>query len=148
MFDYIATHISSNIRELEGAFKTLYAYSMLGGEINLETTRNALKDQIDPQSVKSLNCELIMNVTSNYYNVTIDDLKSKKRSQEIVVPRQIAMYLCRDLLNKTYKEIGNDFGNKNHATVMHAYQRIQDDLEDNLDLVHALKEIKLRLSPL
>lgn len=148
VFDYIATHISSNIRELEGAFKTLYAYSMLGGEINLETTRNALKDQIDPQSVKSLNCELIMNVTSNYYNVTIDDLKSKKRSQEIVVPRQIAMYLCRDLLNKTYKEIGNDFGNKNHATVMHAYQRIKDDLEDNLDLVHALKEIKLRLSPL
>ncbi len=89
-----------------------------------------------------------MNVTSNYYNVTIDDLKSKKRSQEIVVPRQIAMYLCRDLLNKTYKEIGNDFGNKNHATVMHAYQRIKDDLEDNLDLVHALKEINLRLSPL
>lgn len=148
VFDYIATHISSNIRELEGAFKTIYAYSMLGGGINLASTRNALKDQIDPRSVKSLNSELIMNVTANYFNVTVDDLKSKKRSQEIVQPRQISMYLCRNLLNMTYKDIGNDFGNKNHATVMHACERIKEELDNNLELENSIKEINLRLSPI
>ena len=148
VFDYIATHISSNIRELEGAFKTLYAYSMLGGGINLETTHNALRDQIDPRSVKSLSSDLIMNVTANYYNVTKNDLISKKRSSEIVLPRQIAMYLCRSLLNMTYKDIGVDFGNKNHATVMHAYDRIKSELDTNFELEQAIKEIKLRLNPI
>lgn len=148
VFDYIASHISSNIRELEGAFKTLYAYSMLGGEINLETTRNALKDQIDPRSVKSLTSELIMNVTSNYYNVTVSDLLSRKRSTDIVVPRQIAMYLCRTLLNMTYKNIGKDFGDKNHATVMHACDRIKEEITTNTELENTIKEIKLRLSPI
>ncbi len=148
VFDYIATHISSNIRELEGAFKTLYAYSMLGGGINLETTRNALKDQIDPRSVKSLSSDLIMNITSNYFNVSVDDLKSRKRSAEIVTPRQIAMFLCRNMLNMTYKDIGDDFGNKNHATVMHACDKIKDEIDQNLELENAIKEIKLRLSPI
>ncbi|HHT24832.1 MAG TPA: chromosomal replication initiator protein DnaA [Clostridiaceae bacterium] len=148
VFDYIATHISSNIRELEGAFKTIYAYSMLGGGINLASTRNALKDQIDPRSIKSLSSELIMNVTANYFNVTVDDLKSKKRSQEIVQPRQISMYLCRNLLNMTYKDIGDDFGNKNHATVMHACDRIKEELDNNLELENSIKEINLRLSPI
>lgn len=147
VFDYIASHISSNIRELEGAFKTIYAYSMLGGGINLETTRNALKDQIDPSSIKSLSSELIMNVTSNFYNVTVDDLKSKKRSADIVVPRQIAMFLCRNLLNLTYKDIGKDFGNKNHATVMHACDKIKEEVNSNTELEKAVKEIKLRLEP-
>lgn len=148
VFDYIATHISSNIRELEGAFKTLYAYSRLGGGINLETTRNALKDQIDPQSVKSLSPELIMNVTANYYNVTKEDLMSKKRSAEIVLPRQVAMYLCRSLLNMTYKDIGIDFGNKNHATVMHAYDKIKAELETDIELKKSIEEINLRLNPI
>ena len=148
VFDYIATHISSNIRELEGAFKTIYAYSMLGGGINLETTRDALKDQIDPHSVKSLSCELIMNVTANYYNVTVNDLKSRKRSQDIVQPRQVSMYLCRNLLNMTYKDIGMDFGKKNHATVMHACDRIKEELDSNIELENSIKEINLRLSPI
>ena len=89
-----------------------------------------------------------MNVTANYFNVTVDDLKSKKRSQEIVQPRQISMYLCRNLLNMTYKDIGNDFGNKNHATVMHACDRIKEELNNNLELENLIKEINLRLSPI
>lgn len=121
---------------------------MLGGGINLETTRDALKDQIDPHSVKSLSCELIMNVTANYYNVTVDDLKSRKRSQDIVQPRQVSMYLCRNLLNMTYKDIGMDFGKKNHATVMHACDRIKEELDSNIELENSIKEINLRLSPI
>lgn len=144
VFDYIAKNISSNIRELEGAFKTLIAYTMLGYKINLETAQTALKDLITPKQNKQISPELIMSVVANYYQINVNDLKSKKRSKEVVLPRQVAMYLCRNLLNMTFKDIG-DFFAKNHATVIHAYDKTKEEIAGNSNLEMTIKNISERL---
>lgn len=147
VFDYIATNISSNIRELEGAFSTLVAYSMLGHGFSLESARTALRDFIQPSVKKRLTSDIVMNVVANYYNVTVDDLKSRKRSNDVVIPRQLAMYLCRNMLNMTFKDIGEVFGGKNHATAIHAYDKIKQEEEINDQMRQVIKDISLRLQP-
>ncbi len=147
VMDYIASNIVSNIRELEGAFKTLIAFSMLGNELNLENTRIALKDMVQPEARQKLDAPLVMNVCANYFNVSIDDLKSKQRKRELVLPRHLAMYLCYSLVDMTYTEIGEVFGGRNHATVIHACNKIEEEKESDSKLKHALEEITLRLRP-
>lgn len=147
VMDYISSNVRRNIRELEGAFKTLLAFSMLGNEINLENTRIALKDLVRPEARHKLDANYIMNVCANYFNVTVDDLKSRKRKRELVQPRHLAMFLCYDLINMTYTDIGDAFGGKNHATVIHACNKIEEDLINDLELKNAVDEITLRLKP-
>jgi chromosomal replication initiator protein len=87
-----------------------------------------------------------MDVVSRYFHVSVEDLKSNKRNKEITNPRQLAMYLCRNMLNMTLPQIGQEFGNRDHTTVMHACSKISDDLEKRPELVKALDEIKKRLA--
>ncbi len=145
VFEFIASNISSSIRELEGAFKTVIAYTMLGHNINLETASNALSDLIKPKTKKAVTADLIMNVTANFFQVSSADLISKKRSKEIVEPRQIAMYLCRSLINMTFSDIGSAFGGKNHATVMHAYEKTKQALEKDPIFQEKVASISERL---
>lgn len=133
VLDFVARNITSNIRELEGAFKTIDAYSRLGHLMDLESVQNALKDMIHPDRDTVIDIDLIQEIVSNYYNLSRTDLRSNKRGQNIVVPRQLAMYLCRQLTDMTYEEIGQHFG-KHHATAMHACTRIEQDLDHDRQL--------------
>ncbi len=145
IIQYIATNVTTNVREIEGAFKTISALQIMSVNVTLDTARQALQNIIQPGAVKELDIPLIMEIVANYYNVTVNDLKSKQRSQRIVEPRQISMYLCRKKLNKTLKEIGSAFGGRNHATVLHAYDRINEELVINTNLQEAVANIEARL---
>lgn len=147
VMDFVASNVISNIRELEGAFKTLLAYGMLGNPINLETAVLALKDVIQPQARQKLDSQLIMNVCANFFHVSVDDLKSRKRNKELVEPRHVAMYLCYNLINMTYADIGSDFGGKNHATVIYACDKVKEDMQNNSHLKNAIDEISMKLKP-
>jgi len=140
VIDYIATNVATNIRELEGAFNTVLCYSMLAGGINLEVAKEALKDIISPSAAKKISCDFIMDIVSNFYNISVEDLKSKRRSNEVAIPRQIAMYLCRHIIDMTFPQIGSDFGNRDHTTVMHACSKISDELSSGKE--KTIKEIE------
>jgi len=145
IIEYIAENITSNVREIEGAFKTICALQLIGADVTLPLAKQALQNVIQPGVVKELDFPLIMEIVAHYYGVTVEDLKSRQRSQDIVEPRQIAMYLCRKKLDKTFKEIGNAFGGKNHATVLHACDKITEGLEQNAKLAETISHIESRL---
>lgn len=145
VIEYMAKNITRNVRELEGAFKTLTAISQLGAQITLDVAQNVLKNIVQPGAVKVIDSRLVMDIVSNYYGVTVADLMSKRRSQDIVVPRQVAMYLCRSKTNMTLEEIGQAFGGKNHATVIHAYDKIKGELRSNTHLLEHVTAIEARL---
>lgn len=145
IIEYIAGNITSNVREIEGAFKTISALQMMGAEITVDLARQALQSVIQPGATKTLDFPLIMEIVAHYYGVTVDDLKSRQRSQEIVEPRQIAMYLCRKRLNRTLKEIGAAFGGKNHATVLHACDKIAEGIASDPALSETVSNLEMRL---
>lgn len=146
VYEYIASNVASNIRELEGAFKTVLYYSMLAGPITQEVAREALKDIIQPSAARKISAALIMEVVANSFNVSVDDLKSGRRSKEVAMPRQVAMFLCRSLLNMTLPQIGIEFGNRDHTTVMYACSKISEELAIKPDLVRHLDELKKRIT--
>ena len=146
VFDYIASNIASNIRELEGAFNTVLCYSLLAGSITSEVAREALKDIISPVDIKKVSSSVIMDVVARFYHVTVDDLKSNRRSKEVTNPRQVAMYLCRNVLNMTLPQIGLEFGNRDHTTVMHSCSKVGEELRTKGDLSDEIEEIKKRLT--
>ena len=146
VFDYIATNIASNIRELEGAFNTVLCYSLLAGGITLDVAKEALKDIIQPIAGKTVSSTVIMDVVSRYYNISVDDLKSNRRSKNISNPRQLAMYLCRNLLNMTLPQIGKTFGNRDHTTVMHACNKMTESLKGDEQLIQDFEAIKKRIA--
>ncbi|NLC84135.1 MAG: chromosomal replication initiator protein DnaA, partial [Ruminococcaceae bacterium] len=145
VYDYIASNVASSIRELEGAFNTVLCYSLLAGSITLDVAREALKDIIAPMNMRKLDSDTIMDVVSRFYHITVEDMKSNRRNKEISNPRQIAMYLCRNILNMTLPHIGQEFGNRDHTTVMHACNKITNDLPKSDALSRDINEIKKRL---
>ncbi|NLM04008.1 MAG: chromosomal replication initiator protein DnaA [Clostridiales bacterium] len=138
---YIAEKIQSNIRELEGALIRVVAYSSLtNSEITVELASEALKE-IFATKVKLLDTNLIKEVVSKHFNVKIEDLDSKKRTRAIAYPRQIAMYLTRELMDLSLPKIGQEFGGRDHTTVMHAHNKITQDLETDPDLKERIDKI-------
>ncbi|NLW89710.1 MAG: chromosomal replication initiator protein DnaA [Clostridiaceae bacterium] len=147
VLDYIASNIATNIRELDGAFNTVLAYSLLSGALDLEVAVSALKDIILPRPEKTITAQLIMEVVARYYNITVSEILSNRRSKDIIVPRQVAMYLCRYVINMTFPKIGEVFGGKDHTTVIHACNKVSTDLSSSQpDLIADVEEIKKRLS--
>ena len=131
---YIATKIQSNIRELEGALIRVIAYSSLTNkEISVDLASEALKDIISNNKPKEVNVNTIKEIVSENFNVKMDDLVSKKRTRSIAYPRQIAMYLCRELTDLSLPKIGDEFGGRDHTTVIHAYEKISKDIDKNHD---------------
>lgn len=129
---YIANEINTNIREIEGALIRLVAFSSLSGErINLETAKEALKDLICPNKDTKITIKRIQEITSDYYGINQDDLNSKKRSKNIIVPRHVAMYLARELTEYSLPKIGEEFGGRDHTTVIHAHQKVLENINTN-----------------
>lgn len=127
----IATKIDSNIRELEGVFNKIVANATLThAQITMEMSEKAINDIIR-QKENIISIDYIQEVVCKYFNITIEDLKSSKRSNDVAFPRQIAMYLCRTIIHESFPNIGKDFGKRDHSTVMHAYAKIEDDIKNN-----------------
>lgn len=124
---YIATTIKSNIRELEGALIRIVAFSSLTNKkINVELATEALKDIISNRATKQVTIELIQEIVSTYFNLKVEDFKSARRTKNITYPRQIAMYLSRKLTDMSLPKIGEEFGGRDHTTVIHAYEKISE----------------------
>ncbi|MBM5862110.1 chromosomal replication initiator protein DnaA [Staphylococcus epidermidis] len=130
--NYIANQIQSNIRELEGALTRLLAYSKLQRKpITTELTAEALKDIIQSPKSKKITIQDIQKVVGQYYSVRIEDFSAKKRTKSIAYPRQIAMYLSRELTDFSLPKIGEEFGGRDHTTVIHAHEKIANDIKSD-----------------
>ena len=143
IIEFIAKNVVSNIRDLEGALNKVSAYSTLSRkEISLELAKDALKDIIDPVDKPELTVDYVQKVVANYFNLPQDDICSKKRSQNIVYPRQVAMYLCRKLLNISLPKIGDGFGGRDHSTVIHSCDKIAELIETDPKIRTTIVEIE------
>ncbi|WP_172188170.1 chromosomal replication initiator protein DnaA [Lentilactobacillus kribbianus] len=140
---YIAGQIDSNVRELEGALSRVQAYAKLRKEpITTALVYEALRGMNIAHEHHELSVADIQNKVAEYYHVSLSDLKGKKRLKSIVMPRQIAMYLSRELTNNSLPKIGKEFGGKDHTTVIHAYDKIADIITTNADLKKEINELK------
>ena len=127
VIDLVSKNISTNIRDLESALNTLTAYARLVGKpITLEIAQQRLKDVFASPRQSNISIDIIQRVTAEKYHLSPNDLKGKKRTQSIVYPRQLAMYICREIAEYTTTEIGQNFGGRDHTTVMYSCQRVED----------------------
>jgi len=141
---YIANKIQSNIRELEGALVKVIAYSSLvDREIDVDLAREALKDLVNKKKNESIevNIERIKKIITDDYNLRMEDMQSKKRTQNIAFPRQIAMYLSRELTDFSLPHIGTEFVGRDHTTVIHAHNKIQEKIENEDDFSNKIERL-------
>jgi len=142
---FVAKHLRSNVRELEGALRKILAYSNFHGkEITIEVTREALKDLLTVQN-RQISVENIQKTCADFYNIKVADMYSKKRPANIARPRQIAMYLAKELTQKSLPEIGELFGGRDHTTVLHAVRKIADERTKDAQLNHELHVLEQTL---
>ena len=148
VIEYIAHNIGNNVRNLEGAVNRLLAYSAFSGgaEINLDFAVEALKDYVNKGYSEKNSINRIQRIVAEYYQVTVDDMKSKKRSANLTVPRQVAMYLCRVLTDESFPKIGIDFGGKDHSTVMHSVEKIENEIKNNKEMANLIEKLKKDIS--
>ncbi len=148
VIEYIANACDNDVRYLEGAITRLCAYAAMTvpKQINMEFATEALKDYITKNIYNNGDIPSIQKAVCDYYEITIDELKSKKRSFKIAYPRQIAMYLSRNLTDESLARIGLEFGGRDHATVMHACDKIEQDLIKDNNLKESLKNIKNKIT--
>lgn len=138
----IATHIDTNIRELEGALNKLIAYSTLSNSpITIELSNKAISDVVSHHN-KVLSIEYIQEVCAKYFNVTVEDLKGSRRSADIAFARQVAMYFCRDVANLSTPKIGLAFGKRDHSTVMHGCNKIANEIKENTNTKLIVETVK------
>ena len=144
VIDFIASNIGSNVRELEGSINRLCVYStvMGGAPINLALAQEALKDYVKKGFSQKDDIQRIQKIVSDYFQISFDDIRSKKRSSSIAFPRQVAMYLCRCMTDKSFPTIGMEFGGKDHSTVMHSVDKIDKEIKINKDLAKIIDELK------
>jgi len=131
--EYIANNCTTDIRKLEGAITRVIAYSaiMNGSDITLELAMDALKDYFGVRLIAKNKIEQVQNAIAHNYNITVEDLRSKRKSNDIAIPRQIGMYICRVYLKESLPKIGAEFGGKDHTTVMHAVKKIEKEVASN-----------------
>ena len=142
---FVAKHLRSNVRELEGALRKILAYSKFHGrEISIELTKEALKDLLTVQN-RQISVENIQKTVADFYSIKVADMYSKKRPANIARPRQIAMYLAKELTQKSLPEIGELFGGRDHTTVLHAVRKIADERGKDAQLNHELHVLEQTL---
>ena len=128
IIDYVCENVTTNIRQLNGAFNTISSYiTLTNGELSLEDVQKIILPIISPNKKKYLTPEIVINAVANYFDLTPDKLTSKLRSAEISTARNIAMFICRDYLELKYEKIGQLFGGRKHTTVMHGCNNIDED---------------------
>ena len=144
VIEYIASNIGTDVRQLEGSITRLIAYStIMGGvEITLDLAIEALKDFISKGISEKNDVHRIQKIVSEYFQITVEDIRSKKRSSNISFPRQIAMYLCRNMTSESFPKIGTEFGGKDHSTVMHSVEKIEQEIKVNPDLAKIIEKLK------
>lgn len=141
--EYIASYCTSDIRKLEGALTRVFAYAtiMNGSEITMDLAVEALKDYIGKSVIAKNKIDQVIQLVANEYNISVEDIKSKKRLAKIAVPRQIGMYICRIYLKESLPKIGSEFGGKDHTTVMHSVDKIKKEIEKDSSLIKLIEEI-------
>ena len=148
VMQYIATNVKSNIRELEGSLNKLIAlHKLKNEEINIMLAAEALKDIVSPNKNRQITPELILEVVSEHFSVSIADLKSGKRNANIANSRQIAMYLCRTMTDTPLKSIGIMLGGRDHSTVSHGVDKVTEDIKTNEALNNIIEIIKKKINP-
>ncbi len=145
IYDFIATHITSNIRELEGSLIRLLAYSSLTGQdITLRMAKEVLRDIVRPRH-RRLSIELIQNIVAEHFGLPDDLLRARTRKQEVAHARQVAMYVAKKLTNASLKTIGLHFGGRDHTTVVHAVQTIEAALQNDESLRRDIEDIERKI---
>lgn len=143
---YIADRIQSNIRELEGAFVRVSAYtSLTRTEVTPDKAAEILKDILPPHKPRQINCPLIQEVVAQYFKLRPEEMKAKKRTRAVAFPRQIAMYLTRELTDLSLPKIGDEFGGRDHTTVIHACEKINQEMQEDVSLQEMINELIRRV---
>ena len=144
VINYMASNIGSNVRQLEGSINRLAAYStIMGGlPITLDLAIDALKDFVSKGIGENNDIHRIQRIVAEYFQISVDDIKSKKRSANIAFPRQIAMYLCRNMTDESFPKIGIEFGGKDHSTIMYSVDKIEAEIKVNKDLANIIEKLK------
>ena len=145
---YIATNIKSNIRELEGAFNKIIAFARLNKvDLTLPLAEEALKDVIYPNKPKEVTPTLILEVVAEHFGVKREDITSSRRNSEFVLPRQVFMYLCREMTDASYANVAKMLGKKDHTTIIHGVNKIVEEIKINDELHTKIEVIKKKISP-
>lgn len=127
---YIAKNVQSNVRDLEGCLKKVVGYAELTGQVpDVAKTQNLLRDNFVEASMESISMDTVQRVVAEHYNISLSDIKGKKRNSKVTFPRQIAIYIGRTLLDYSYPELGEEFGGRDHTTMMHSYDKISDQIK-------------------
>ena len=144
VIEYIASNMGPDVRQLEGAVTRVLAYSAIWGgkNITVDLANDALKDFISKGIGEKDDVQRIQKIVSEYFQISVEDIRSKKRSSNISFPRQIAMYLCRTVTNESFPKIGIEFGGKDHSTVMHSVEKIENEIKVNKDLANIIEKLK------
>lgn len=143
VIDMIASSVDSNIRELEGCFNRLVAYAKLVNQpITLELAQTALKDVLEKKQHRVITADVIMQTVCEYYSLKKEDLVSASRRREITVPRQIAIYLTREMTELSLPQIGACFGNRDHSTILHSWKLVGDNMKNSADLTRQINDIR------
>ena len=148
VLEYIANNCTSDVRKLEGALNRLFAYKIMFNnieKIDLEFATEALKGHMNSYGYIKNNIQKIQSVVADYYKISLEDMKSKKRTNNIAFPRQIAMYLARNLTNESLTRIGVEFGGKDHTTIMHACEKVDKEIKNDKKLEEVINKIKQNL---
>ena len=146
VLEYIASKISTNIRELEGALIRVTAFASLNRQaVDKNLAEIVLKDLISDDGAQEITSSLIMAQTAEYFNITLDDLCSKSRTRTLVTARQIAMYLCRELTDMSLPKIGQELGGRDHTTVIHADRKIRELMAERRAIYNQVTELTNRI---
>ena len=146
--DYIANNVKSSIRELEGSINTLQAYVDLNNsDMTLDVAKEALKDYVSPEHNKIISTEYIIDIVSEHYGVTVSDILSTRKSTEITFPRQVVMYLCRQMTAESAEEIGKAIGGRDHSTILYGSNKISKQLLSNDHLKNTIEILMKKIDP-
>jgi chromosomal replication initiator protein len=148
ILNYIATNIKTNIREIEGALNKLIAYSNIEKTpITMDIAEKELQNIIAPDKPKEITPQLIIEVVADHYGITIDQMTSKNRSRTIAEPRQIAMYLCKEMTDSPLEAIGSFLGGRDHSTIIHGANKVSEQYEQNDAFREQIDAIKKKIDP-
>jgi chromosomal replication initiator protein len=143
VLSFIADQIRSNIRELEGSLTRVYAQTMVENQpIDMDLAQRALSSIIKTRKTQSITVDMIIQIAADYYHIDREDILSRRRNRDIALPRQIAMFLCREIMNLSTTRIGNEFGGRDHTTVMHACDKIDRMARENAQFANTLDVLR------
>ncbi len=147
IIDYIAKNIQTNVRDLESCLNKMIGYSdLINKDLSIDIAKDLLRDTFSQATTGAITIESIQKVVADHYNISLSDIKSKKRSKQFIVPRQIAIYLARELTEYSFPDLGNEFGGRDHTTAMHSYEKIDEqrktDSSLNSTIESLIREIK------